>query len=123
MLQQIVSQKRRRFIDDKFNIDLTYITDRIIAMSYPASGFESLYRNNIQQSQPIDDKNHQKTLQRDRDDDKLQRHICVDAIALEWIIQITVRYMQIYRINDQMSKFTCICILLYNSLIIYYFQI
>ncbi|CAL6053406.1 Hypothetical_protein [Hexamita inflata] len=67
------------------------------------------------QSQPIDDKNQQKTLQRDRDDDKLQRHICVDALALEWNIQITAKYMQIYRINDQMSKFTCICILLYNS--------
>ncbi|CAL6046718.1 Transmembrane_domain-containing protein [Hexamita inflata] len=58
------------------------------------------------QSQPIDDKNHQKTLQRDRDDDKLQRHICVDAIALEWIIQITVRYMQIHIIYMLIYQFT-----------------
>ncbi|CAL5979238.1 Hypothetical_protein [Hexamita inflata] len=34
------------------------------------------------QSQPIDDKNQQKTLQRDRDDDKLLRHICVYANSL-----------------------------------------
>ncbi|CAL6029997.1 GYF-like_domain superfamily [Hexamita inflata] len=80
-------------------------------------------QTDLSQSQPIDDKNQQKTLQRDRDDDKLQRHICVDTLALEWKIQLTAEYMQIYRINDQMSKFTCICILLYNSLIIYYFQI
>ncbi|CAL5976210.1 4 [Hexamita inflata] len=58
MLQQIVSQKRRRYIDDKFNIDLTYITDRIIAMSYPARGFESLYRNNIQQVKEFMDCKH-----------------------------------------------------------------
>ena len=46
-LRKLVSRKRNRFIDDKFNLDLTYITPRIIAMSYPASGVESMYRNNI----------------------------------------------------------------------------
>ena len=28
-------------------MDLTYITDRLIVMSYPASGFETVYRNPI----------------------------------------------------------------------------
>lgn len=43
----MVSQKKIRFKDNQFNLDLTYITPRIIAMAYPASGMESLYRNKM----------------------------------------------------------------------------
>ena len=47
LIRCIVSGHSKRYIDSKFNLDLSYITDRIIAMSYPASGFESAYRNHI----------------------------------------------------------------------------
>ncbi|KAK0400220.1 hypothetical protein QR680_003410 [Steinernema hermaphroditum] len=48
-LRSIVSQNRRRYIDDanNLNLDLTYITDRIIAMGYPSHETESLYRNTM----------------------------------------------------------------------------
>lgn len=46
-LRSKVSGHRNRFKDDEYNLDITYITDRILAMSYPASGFEQCYRNNI----------------------------------------------------------------------------
>ena len=46
-LRKKVSGKRNRFVDEQFNLDITYITDRIIAMSFPASGFEMMYRNSI----------------------------------------------------------------------------
>jgi phosphatidylinositol-3,4,5-trisphosphate 3-phosphatase and dual-specificity protein phosphatase PTEN len=47
-LRKLVSGNRRRFVEDDYSLDLTYITPgRIIAMSYPASGFESVYRNPI----------------------------------------------------------------------------
>ena len=47
-LRKLVSGNRRRFTDTEFSLDLTYIIpNRIIAMSYPSSGFESLYRNSI----------------------------------------------------------------------------
>ena len=46
-LKTIVSGKKRRFIDRKYNLDLSYITPRIIAMAYPATGLESVYRNSI----------------------------------------------------------------------------
>lgn len=47
-IRSLVSGNRRRKKEDGFNLDLTYITSRIIAMSYPSSGLESLYRNPIE---------------------------------------------------------------------------
>ena len=46
-LRKLVSGNRRRFTQENVNLDLTYITPNIIAMSYPSSGFESMYRNPI----------------------------------------------------------------------------
>lgn len=46
-LRKIVSGKRNRYQDDQYNLDITYITQRVLAMSFPAQGFESLYRNDI----------------------------------------------------------------------------
>ena len=46
-LRKIVSGKRNRFQDEKYNLDITYITNRVLAMSFPASGVEQYYRNNI----------------------------------------------------------------------------
>ena len=39
--------KKKRFEMDGFNLDLAYITERIVAMAYPAGTFEKIYRNNI----------------------------------------------------------------------------
>ena len=48
IIRKIVSGKRRRYTDNEFSLDLTYIIpNRIIAMSYPASGIESYGRNYI----------------------------------------------------------------------------
>ena len=38
---------RDRFVDEEFDLDLTYITERIIAMSFPATGMQSAYRNSL----------------------------------------------------------------------------
>lgn len=46
-LRTLVSGKKKRFIDRKYNLDLSYITPRIIAMAYPGSGIETMYRNSI----------------------------------------------------------------------------
>ncbi|GKT35393.1 hypothetical protein ADUPG1_008564 [Aduncisulcus paluster] len=44
-LRHAVSQNKKRYKDDKFDLDLSYITSRIIAMGFPATGGEALYRN------------------------------------------------------------------------------
>jgi hypothetical protein len=46
-LREIVGGPKNRYKRHGYNLDLTYITPRIIAMAFPASGIEKLYRNSI----------------------------------------------------------------------------
>ena len=41
------SGQKNRLIQGKYNLDLTYITPRLIAMGFPSSGIHTIYRNNI----------------------------------------------------------------------------
>ena len=45
--RQFISQNKRRFQQEGFDLDLTYVNNRIIAMSFPSAGKWSLYRNDI----------------------------------------------------------------------------
>ncbi|KAI5066934.1 hypothetical protein GOP47_0017462 [Adiantum capillus-veneris] len=47
LARKLVSKKKRRFKQYGFNLDLSYITSRIIAMGFPCEGAESIYRNDI----------------------------------------------------------------------------
>ena len=44
-LKEIVSEGRIRMHRNNYDLDLVYITKRLIAMGYPATGCESFYRN------------------------------------------------------------------------------
>lgn len=46
-IREIVGGPKNRFKDNEFNLDLTYITTKIIAMAFPASGLEKVFRNSI----------------------------------------------------------------------------
>ena len=47
--RNLISQNKRRYVKDGFDLDITYITDRVIAMSFPSSGKLALYRNPIEE--------------------------------------------------------------------------
>ena len=39
--------KTHKYKDQEFDLDISYVTDRILAMSFPGSGLEVIYRNSI----------------------------------------------------------------------------
>ncbi|KAE9356456.1 hypothetical protein PF008_g3604 [Phytophthora fragariae] len=57
-LRAAVSGSRVRFMQDGFDLDLTYITPKLIAMGYPASGVEKTYRNDINEVANLLDSRH-----------------------------------------------------------------
>lgn len=59
MFQTLVSKTRRRYIDDEFDIDLTYICKhRVIVMSFPAKGIKKTWRNDHSQVKKFLDQKH-----------------------------------------------------------------
>ena len=46
-IRTLVSGKKLRFKDRRYNLDLSYITPRIIAMAFPGAGLEKIIRNSI----------------------------------------------------------------------------
>jgi len=44
-MRRLVSKRKRRFSADGFDLDLSYITPRVIAMGFPSSGAQATYRN------------------------------------------------------------------------------
>ena len=42
-----ISGNKKRFVDQNYNLDLSYITPRVVAMAFPASGISKIFRNDI----------------------------------------------------------------------------
>lgn len=57
-VRNVVSENKRRFRVGRFDLDLTYIQPRIIAMSFPSSGRMALYRNHIKDVSEYLDERH-----------------------------------------------------------------
>ena len=47
ILKRLVSKQKRRLQDEKFDLDMSYITERVIAMGFPSIGCETVYRNSL----------------------------------------------------------------------------
>ena len=57
-IQKLVSKNKRRYKDEKYDLDLTYITNRLIAMSFPGAGVRKIYRNSIDKIREFLDERH-----------------------------------------------------------------
>ena len=47
IFKRLVSKKKRRIQTPLYDLDMAYITERIIGMGFPATGCETLYRNSL----------------------------------------------------------------------------
>ncbi|XP_008425410.1 putative tyrosine-protein phosphatase TPTE isoform X2 [Poecilia reticulata] len=57
--RRMISENKRRYQRDGFDLDLTYVTDRVIAMSFPSSGKQAFYRNPIHEVARFLDTKHE----------------------------------------------------------------
>jgi phosphatidylinositol-3,4,5-trisphosphate 3-phosphatase/dual-specificity protein phosphatase PTEN len=58
VVRRLVSLKKRRLQDGPYDLDLTYITDQIIAMGFPSHGREAWYRNPYTETRAFLDERH-----------------------------------------------------------------
>ena len=47
IFKRLVSKKKRRLQTEFYDLDMAYITERVIGMGFPATGAERLYRNSL----------------------------------------------------------------------------
>ncbi|XP_032070023.1 phosphatidylinositol 3,4,5-trisphosphate 3-phosphatase TPTE2-like [Thamnophis elegans] len=59
MTRRLVSENKRRYTRGGFDLDLTYVTARVIAMSFPSSGQQAFYRNPISEVAKFLDTKHE----------------------------------------------------------------
>ncbi|GLU10979.1 hypothetical protein SLE2022_277530 [Rubroshorea leprosula] len=59
IIRNLVSKKRRRMLVGGYDLDMSYITDRILAMSFPAERMRAMYRNPLWQVKSVLEMRHQ----------------------------------------------------------------
>ena len=47
IFKRLVSKKKRRLQNEFYDLDMAYITERVIGMGFPSTGCESFYRNSL----------------------------------------------------------------------------
>lgn len=57
-IRNLVSKKRRRMLVAGYDLDMTYITDQVLAMSFPAEHMRAMYRNPLWQVKSVLDMRH-----------------------------------------------------------------
>ena len=57
--KRLVSKKKHRLQTEFYDLDMSYITERVIGMGFPSTGCETFYRNSLQDIKSFLDKYHQ----------------------------------------------------------------
>ncbi|GAU19820.1 hypothetical protein TSUD_170470 [Trifolium subterraneum] len=57
-IRNLVSKQRRRMLIAGYDLDMSYITDRVLAMSFPAERMRAVYRNPLWQVKSVLDMRH-----------------------------------------------------------------
>ena len=57
--KKLVSKKKRRLQTEDFDLDMCYITERVIGMGFPATGCEKIYRNSLTDTKNFLEKYHE----------------------------------------------------------------
>lgn len=57
-IRHLVSKKRRRMLVGGYDLDMSYISDRILAMSFPSERMRAMYRNPLWQVKSVLDMRH-----------------------------------------------------------------
>ncbi|XP_057436060.1 phosphatidylinositol 3,4,5-trisphosphate 3-phosphatase and protein-tyrosine-phosphatase PTEN1 [Lotus japonicus] len=57
-IRNLVSKQRRRMLIAGYDLDMTYISDRVLAMSFPAERMRAMYRNPLWQVKSVLDMRH-----------------------------------------------------------------
>ncbi|KAL6526383.1 Phosphatidylinositol 3,4,5-trisphosphate 3-phosphatase and protein-tyrosine-phosphatase pten1 [Orobanche minor] len=57
-IRNLVSKQRRRMLVAGYDLDMTYITDRLLAMSFPAESMRAVYRNPMWQVKSVLEMRH-----------------------------------------------------------------
>ncbi|KAG5016632.1 hypothetical protein JHK82_022278 [Glycine max] len=57
-IRNLVSKQRRRMLIAGYDLDMSYITDRVLAMSFPAQRMRAMYRNPLWQVKSVLDMRH-----------------------------------------------------------------
>ena len=109
ILRQIVSGPKNRYREDGYNLDLTYITPRLIAMAYPAeSVVEKMYRNSIDDVAKFLNKNHKDNYQIiNVSGRKINEEVLTNIHSFYWEDHKTPQFPILFQICEIMLDHLC----------------
>lgn len=105
-LREIVGGPKNRYKEKGYNLDLTYITPRIIAMAFPASGFEKLYRNSVDTIAELLEKQHQgKYMTVNMSGRGVDEQVLKNVVNYDWEDHKAPPFDMLFTICDEVARF------------------
>ena len=108
-IRKKISGNKKRHTECGFDLDLSYITPRVIAMAIPGEGLSKLYRNNIDQVKEfLDNKHKNKYLIINLSGDKYDYELFDDKVLeYDWIDHQAPTIHTLFLICKKMFDYLC----------------